>query len=92
MTVRNATPARRQARSPATGRPAGQGDQQDGQDYAAVPHVTVMWVCADAPPQVTVIGHAPGVVFAPTFHIQLTLPALSEFFATRPAAVDGPDL
>jgi hypothetical protein len=51
-----------------------------------------MWVGADPAPEVTVIGHAPGVVFAPTFQVQLTLPAPSEFFVTRPAAVEGPDL
>jgi len=51
-----------------------------------------MWVVAEPSPQVTVICHAPGVVFTPTFHVQLTLPAPSEFFVTRPAAVEGPDL
>jgi hypothetical protein len=69
-----------------------QDDQHDGQDDAAVAHVTVMWVCADPLPQVTVIGHAPGVVFAPTFHVQLTLPAAFDIAGAKPAAVDGPDL
>ena len=77
----NAQPDRRQ-----------QDDQQDGKDDAAVGHVTVICVWAEPSPQVTVIGHAPGVVLAPTFHVQLTLPAPSEFFATKPAAVEGPDL
>jgi len=69
-----------------------QNDQQDGEGDAPVAHVTVIWVFAEPSPQVTVIGQAPGVVVAPTFHVQLTLPAPSEFFATSPAAVEGPDL
>lgn len=55
-------------------------------------HVTLICVCPEPLPQVTVMGQLPVDVFAPTFHVQLTLPAPSEFFVTRPAALEGPDL
>lgn len=51
-----------------------------------------MLVFADAPLQVTVIGQLPGVVFAPTLHVQETFPAALEVAGPRPAAVAGPDL
>jgi hypothetical protein len=41
---------------------------------------------------VTVIGQLPGVVREPTFHVQLTAPALDAVFGSNPLAVDGPDL
>ena len=51
-----------------------------------------MVVLFEAAPQVTVIGHVPGVVREPTSQVQLTLPAPSDVAGLKPAAVDGPVL
>ena len=41
--------------------------------------------------QVTVTGHLPGVVVAPTFQVQLTEPAASAVFGSSPLAALGPE-
>jgi hypothetical protein len=52
--------------------------------------VTTNDVCSvPADPHETVIGHRPGVVLVPTFHVHETRPPLGRF-AYRPAALDGP--
>src|SRR5579864_5395365 len=51
--------------------------QQNEQTDPLVAQVTLICVCAELLPQVTVIGQVPRVVFKPTFHVQLTLPAPS---------------
>ena len=40
-------------------------------------------------PQLTVIGHRPGVVFEPTIHVHDAFP-WTAFFGSRPAACEGP--
>lgn len=51
---------------------------------------TTKVACARALPQVTSIGHVPSVVAAPIFQVQLTAPAASDVFGTRPCAELGP--
>jgi len=51
---------------------------------------TTTSVRAAAPPQVIVTGQAPGVVFVPTFHDQLTSPPASAVFGPSPCALLGP--
>ena len=76
------------------GKHGDQDHKQDGNDdsESTAAHVTLTKVCAEPSPHLTVIGQLPVLVFAPTFHVQLTLPAPSEVFVTKPAAVEGPDL
>ena len=54
--------------------------------------VTLICVCAEVSPHLTVMGQLPGVVVAPTFHVQLTLPAPSDTLLPSPAAPEGPFL
>src|SRR2546428_179194 len=60
------------------------------QDYCTKNEVSnVAWL--PPPEQVTVIGHAPGVVRVPTIHAQLTMPSWLAVFVSSPLARLGPD-
>jgi hypothetical protein len=45
-----------------------------------------------SPPPLTVIVYVPGFVFAPTFHVQLTLPFASDVLSSNPFALLSPEL